>query len=439
MMRVCGDGAGRIAIAVRSGVGRGPVLELLVVPFAAVLLTGLVMSKGAALNGDPHVFFLRAIAVLAGRVPFRDFASEYPPLSLLPMTLPHLWPDVDQGGFFALLNAENGIVASVLGLTVLWLARRSWSSRGDARALATWALLIVLMAPVAAWRFDLAASLLMMVGVVAAVGHRPGLAGVALGLGALTKIFPLVVLPILAIRCLADGDKRAAVRLIAACGMTMALGMLPFLVAAGPGSLSFVDYQVVRGLQVESTGGGLLLLAHLLGPVPVSIGFLHQSFEVASPLSMTVTGALTPIALGLYGLIVLACWRRIRFERDEFGAVQGRSMVAYLAAALLAVILTDRVLSPQYLLWVLPLCALLPRRQAALMMLACLLTVAIYPLGYDALLQQRPELVILVDARNLLLSVLLIWLVVGRARRERTRPDAVAPARLIGAVTEGPG
>jgi len=427
------DDAGRVTTVGRLVGGAGPILELLLLPFVAVLLVGLLMPKGMALNGDPHVFFLRAIAVLAGRVPFRDFGSEYPPLSLLPMTLPHLWPNIDQGGFFALLNAENGILASMIALTILWLSRRSWSSGGDSRALATWALLILLMAPVAAWRFDLAASLLMMAGVVAAAADRPGVAGVALGLGALTKIFPLVVVPILAIRCLTKGDTRGAVRLVTACALTVGVGMLPFLVAAGPKALSFIDYQVVRGLQVESAGGALVLLAHLLMPVTVSIEFLHQSFEVASPLSTTVMSALTPLALGLYGLLLIACWLRLRVERGAFGTVQNGTVVAYLAAALLAVMLTDRVLSPQYLLWVLPIGALLRRRQAYVLMAACLLTVAIYPLGYDALLQQRPELVMLLGARNLLLGVLLVWLLAGHAPIGRSRPRIDDQRTLVGA------
>ena len=205
-------GATSVAPLLRHVADHGPVLELVVLPFWAVLLFGLLTPKSMASSGDPSVFFDRAVSVLKGLVPFRDFSSEYPPLSLVPMTLPHLWPDVDHSGYFTLLNLENGVLASALAITLLWLARRSWSWSGVTRTLAMWALLILVLAPIATWRFDLMAVVLMMLGVIAAAKERPGLAGLLLGLATLTKIFPLVVVPVLALRCLANGDVRGAMR-----------------------------------------------------------------------------------------------------------------------------------------------------------------------------------------------------------------------------------
>jgi len=200
-----------------------------------------------------------------------------------------------------------------------------------------------------------------------------------------------------------------------------ALVMAPFVIAAGRDALSFVDYQFQRGLQVESAGGGLVLLAHILGAAPATIGFSHYSFEADSSWSASIITALTPILVVAYGLMVVAATVRFRQERARLGDVRPGTVVAYVTAALLLLLLTNKVFSPQYLLWMLPFGALLPRPQAYLLMVACLLTTAVFPLNYDALLKLRPELVLLVNVRNLLLLGLMAWLLAGHAPAIRPR------------------
>ena len=397
----------------------GPFLELLVLPFFAVAVIGLLTPTGMASNGDPAVYLDRAVSVLRGLVPFRDFSSEYPPLSLIPMTLPHLWPDVDRGGYMTLLVVENGLLASVIGGTLLWLSQRSWSVARPTRVLATWAALMVLMAPVAAWRFDLFAVLLTMLGVMAAARERPGLAGVLFGLGIATKIFPLVVVPILAVRYLVQGDRGGALRLVAGTIATVALVMAPFLVAAGWDALSFVGYQLDRGLQVESGGGAIVLLAHTLGGLPASIIFSHQSFEADSPASAGIIALLTPLLLAGYALILLGATLRFRQERARLGHVEHATVIAYLVAAMLLLLLANKVFSPQYLLWLLPMGALLPRPKAIMLMTACLLTTLVYPINYDALVKSGSDVIRLLNVRNLLLLLLMLWLLVERAPQLR--------------------
>ena len=400
---------------------RGTLLELLVLPLVAVSLFGVLTPNGMPSSGDPYVYFDRAVSVLQGLIPFKDFPSEYPLLSLIPMTLPHLWPDVDHSGYFTLLNIENGVLATAVALTLLALTRLSWSLNSNARTLGLWALLIVVMAPILAWRFDLAAVVLTMLGVVAAARERPGWAGVLLGLAALTKIYPLAVVPILAARCLANRDRRGAVRMVAACIITGLVVMVPLLAVAGRDALSFVDYQFARGLQVESGGGGLVLLAHTFSLADASIGFSHYSFESDSSLSKPIVSALTPLTIGLFVVIFGACFRRLRAERVQLGEAQSETVVAYLAATLLVLLLTNKVFSPQYLVWMLPFGALFRRPQAYLLLVICVLTILVFPLNYQALLKMQPLLVLILNARNLLLALLAVWLLAGHFSTRRLR------------------
>ena len=98
--------------------------------------------------------------------------------------------------------------------------------------------------------------------------------------------------------------------------------------------------------------------------------------------------------------------------------------------------LGSKVLSPQYMIWLLPLVPLSAGGAAgaavcAVFLVACLLTTQVFPTHYDDLLAFRypgPELLL---ARNLLLAAL--WVVDARPARggtgEEARREASGSAR----------
>ena len=76
---------------------------------------------------------------------------------------------------------------------------------------------------------------------------------------------------------------------------------------------------------------------------------------------------------------------------------------------MLVVILVNKVLSPQYLVWLLPFAALLPSRQSVLLLVIVVLTVLLYPLGFRALVSVQTPAVLALNVRNLLLVVYFAW------------------------------
>jgi hypothetical protein len=78
--------------------------------------------------------------------------------------------------------------------------------------------------------------LALVLAFAAIVRRRPALAGVALGAAVLLKQFGLVAIPFCVVLALLEGTRRDARRLLVACGATLVVGILPFLVA-GPGAL----------------------------------------------------------------------------------------------------------------------------------------------------------------------------------------------------------
>ena len=75
-------------------------------------------------------------------------------------------------------------------------------------------------------------------------------------------------------------------------------------------------------------------------------------------------------------------------------------------------ILANKVLSPQYLAWLLPFAALLPGPQALLLVAASVLTTIEYPILFDALRAIDPFPVLVVNVRNAMLLVLFVWILV---------------------------
>ncbi len=109
------------------------------------------------------------------------------------------------------------------------------------------------------------------------------------------------------------------------------------------------------------------------------------------------------------------CLARFREEQAADGRVTSESLIAYSVAALLVFIVTNKVFSPQYVIWLLPLAPLLRLRQASALLAICVLTIVQFPFNYDHLLDMELLPVLLLNLRNLLVVALLLWLLVERA------------------------
>ncbi len=158
-----------------------------------------------------------------------------------------------------------------------------------------------------------------------------------------------------------------------------------------------------RPVQIESSGSSFLWLATRLG-FPAQVVFTYGSVNVVSALDGVVswTGEVA-FALGY----ILAIWTQWR----------GRSAMLQTSIAILLVfIVTNKVFSPQYLIWIMPLLAYsfaLERFWLLCWGVISLLTTIIYPylytLTHNALLvAQVPGFIEIIAIRNTLLVVLTL-------------------------------
>jgi hypothetical protein len=421
---------------VRSGIlAAGLIAAPLVI---LVALTAVTSSHDLAILGsDLETYRGYADSTLGGAVPYSDFRLEYPPLALLPMIVPALLAAPAGGDFTAYAGAfalVEGVLAEVAGWLLLRVAPR------PIEALATWVVLVAITATSAAWRYDLWPSLLVLAALVATERGRPGLAGIALGAGTAMKLFPIAVVPILAVRAIAAGDRPELWRVLGGAVATLAAVAAGSWVVAGGDALQPLAYQLDRGLQLESVGAGLLLLGNAAGALPAEVVHRFGSLQVVAPGADAVA---TTSGLVQAALVTAACVLAFgAFRRDAraIGSVPVERTAEATVAVLAALLVGSKVFSIQYVLWILPLVPLLRPSQRVLGALVAVCSTLIYPVGYAGLWQLDPAMIVLLDVRNLLLvgflAVLLIDLARGTAiasegdvsRREPRRSPGGAPA-----------
>jgi uncharacterized membrane protein len=343
----------------------------------------------------------------AGQVPYRDFAVEYPP-GALPVFLVPALADSDFRVVFEWLMALCGCSMVV---AVALAGRRLGFGFGT---LAFVALSPLAIGSVILTRFDLWPAMLASFALAALVHDRFRLGHGLLGAAIAAKLYPVVLLPLtVAYVWRRRGRREGIVCAALAIGVPL-LAYLPFAVLAPEGVLRSVGRQLSRPLQIESLGSALLLAAHDLLGAGVEVGSSHGSQNLVGTSADVFAVGLSVAQIG-----VLA-WLWLRFARSrELPAPMELAVNA--AAALTAFVALGKVLSPQFLIWLVPVVVLARRASANAMLAAALvLTQLWFPFRYwDLVRELDPRVSWLVLARDLVLLALLATLV--RAVREPAR------------------
>lgn len=398
---------------------------LLLIPLAVALavidLTPLPALSG--ITGDLRVYFEDGGRLLAGVTPYRGFALEYPPVALVPMTLPRLlWPSgtISEDAFQRLFGVMEGCVAVVVG----WFIGRI--ADAPLRAVAIWALLAFAAGVSITWRYDIWPALFVLWAVIAVERDRPGLAGLAIGIGTMLKLFPIVVLAILVARSIALRDRAGLLRLIGGTAAAIGVVMGVSVALAGGDSFQWVTYELDRGLQLESTGAGLLLLLHAFAGQPASTVIAFGTVQVITPGADAVVAATPFLEVLLMGAVAILALVRFRRDVARFGEVPLSSLAVAVVGILVALLVSSKVFSVQYIVWFLPIAPLLPGRLPWVVLAVAALSTFIYPLNYTPVWQLDPAMTVVLNVRTGLLVALFVWLGV-RLIGPRRRPLESAP------------
>jgi hypothetical protein len=338
--------------------------------------------------------------LLDGGLPYHDFAFEYPPLAAPAIALPGVLGTGAESfrWSFALWTLAGGAAV------VLLCGALARASGGDPRrAMLAAALMPLLCGALVRTHFDLFPVALLLGGLLLVSRDRPRSGLAVLGLGAMTKLFPLVAVPVALAWLVARGDRREAWQGALACAATIAVVAAAALALSADGAADAVRYHLDRPVQIESSPATVLLGLDAAGigeAVSVSShrsdGLLHEA-----------SGAVSALFAGLMvGLVALLATRVGRTPREL--------LLASLAATI-GFALFGKVLSPQFVIWALPLGALaLAWRSYALagaVALAVVLTQVEFPAHYFDVVAREPLALALVAVRNgALLTALVLAL-----------------------------
>ncbi len=268
----------------------------------------------------------------AGKVPYTGHPVEYPVLIGGAMQaaawLVRNVSEAIRGREFFDVTVALLAVCAVAG--VLATARAAGPGRGAQALMVALSPALILSAFV---NWDLIALAFTALGIAAWAGRRGVWAGVLLGLGVATKFYPLVVFGPLLLLCLRAGRMREFARTLAAAAIAWAVVDLPVLIVAPSGWARFYVFSKDRG---ADWGSVWYVFEHFNVPV---LG--NPQLSALNKLSAVFFA----VACAAIAVLALAAPRRPRLPQLCF-------------LVLAAFLMTNKVWSPQYVVWLVPLAVL---------------------------------------------------------------------------------
>jgi hypothetical protein len=372
-------------------------------------------------NRDAHLMLVK------GETPYLNFKLEYPPLSIPLFLLPRLLGARSFSQYqqiFQVLMCLCGMVS--VGLAAYLISSSNASTRRVVFGVAVLAATPLMLGAVLLSRYDLFPTMLTIGALTAIYTDRNRTGFALLALGTAAKAYPAVILPIAFVYVWRTLSRREAMICLSVfLGVALAC-FLPFAIIAPKGLWWAIHGQESRPPQIESIVSAIFLAAHQLIGTHLTTYFTHQSDNIDGHPAMRAAGYVSVLQLVALVLIWLGYAR---------GAATKQRLLFAAAAAVCAFIVFDRVLSPQYLIWLAPMVAVLNGRRgvAAIVMLgvAMGLTQIWYPTHFEQLKLFQPLESWAVVARDGLLFVLCVtvawpdatvrralpWLGRGRGRR----------------------
>jgi uncharacterized membrane protein len=284
----------------------------------------------ACYSDIPPLYYGRGLA--DGEVPYigqsEDRQVEYPVLTgavmwLTAQLVPSSDVPSDRSRWYFDINAIGLAVAAAVavGATMALAGRRPWDAAMFALAPG--------LALAGTINWDLYAVALLALGMLAWAREKPVAAGVLIGLAAATKFYPLFVLGPLLVLCLRAGRMREFWTTLVGAVCAWAAVNVPVMLADFDGWSKFYRLSQDRGSGFSSIWFVLSQQGH---PVP------------DDALNVLAGGLFAVACLGI-AVLGLSAERRPRLPQLVFLVVA-------------AFLLTNKVYSPQYVLWLIPLAVL---------------------------------------------------------------------------------
>ncbi|MEV0324075.1 glycosyltransferase 87 family protein [Streptomyces sp. NPDC050658] len=344
-------------------------------------------APGPDVTSDVSVIYQGWYEVLrTGTFPLDDVTWQYPPAAALAILSPALLPFLAYPtAFYVLALLADAFVCALL----LYAGRRPGRSP---RGAWVWVAGVALLGPTVYARYDVLVTAVAVAALLAGARH-PRTLGALAGFGALLKVWPVLIL--------AGTPRGRATRRSWGAAVVTALGLaLAFLVTM-PGALAFLAFQRDRGTEVESLGALVFHVARHFG-WPGRVQLNYGSVEFLGPYVPLVSTAAQALSVAAFCWLVV--WR-LRARAWSAGTVADAAFVTVLMFTV-----TSRVISPQYLVWLVGVAAVCLAFRTSRMVLPVRLVLAAsfvtfleFPVWFSHVVTSDPLGVALLLVRNGLL------------------------------------
>lgn len=305
----------------------------------------LLPAMDARMQGDVNLYRAVANDLFDGKLPYRDCVVEYPPYAIPFFLLPRLFGDQNYlEGFVVLALIADWLIKFLL----FGLGLRHLNGARSLLPLFVYCAAVPFMRYFFLQRYDVFPALICLAAVWLFCSRRFALSGLAIAAGVGVKLYPVVFVPALFVLAVRQGGGRRFL-------MGLVAGLLPLL------PLGFIvpwwrfaEFHAARGLQVESLYASLLWLGQWLGLTPATWEYTQKWYEVVGPAATVIL----PWARAIFVVAVMfstafSVW--MAAHNQEPSPAQ---LARCLLVPLLGFVAFNQVLSPQYLIWLLPLAAL---------------------------------------------------------------------------------
>lgn len=363
---------------------------LMVLASFAVLLTVLVFMSGTA-EMDVVNFFAHSEAIKSGQMPYRDFVFEFPPFSLVFFIIPGLFTS-NLETYALLFGAEVVVFIAVTLHFTLRICERIGANKLAVAVIFTMFFLIYF--PIR--KFDIFPACTTLIALYFFMERRFGLAYGFAAFATLTKIYPaLIILLFLVLNMLekTDGKERNIAIGISACIAVSVMAVAPLMLAGVPFTdcLGFIGFHADRGFQVESLFATFVRVLTVLGLTTSSIVPAHDTHDVVGPLCDAVVPFWTAVVVIAIGAMFIVAARFVIRNSGRLSVgCSDRALILMATVIILMFMMTNKVFSTQYMVWIMPMLALIPMmaKDADMRIAACVIVLLSvdfgrYFLAYD--------------------------------------------------------
>lgn len=292
-------------------------------------------------------YWKNAYPLFHGDVP----VMEYPPFAMVFFAIPGLFADGPWPYNIA-------YVAEVYAFTLigLYFVNRLAKDVGSdpRRAMALYMLFMLLLIEFVADRYDIFPVVITVASLAMFVEKRYGWAFMLLALGMMTKLYPAVIVPIYMIYMMGGSDIRGALKGAGVFALTSLAVVAAAWIVQPETVTGFLEYHSDRPLQTESVAASILYPLSAIGLFDADIQLFRDNDFGSDNLIGPFPDAVAELLLPLMVLSIVVLYAVCLFRRQRFASGGIKAVVLAIALALFLFLTVNKVLSAQYLLWLVP-------------------------------------------------------------------------------------